>query len=235
MSHHVPQGFKKLFLLYLSVICILFISHSAFATNQNVPAGCDPKVMDAAGKKGAAQAAARQAVVEQLLKKPRSVLELSCFNQMASVAAKKACKIFSGDCTDDVEGLIKDPLRAWYKNFDEKAEDKGSEVNLTADKYDCDKIRKAWEAEEKAGTDKSVPTMIGDEQLMKNDPPKCDDVSGNEIDCGDDFIASWKASAEQKIFSDYADSVGKLTKSSTPSGAGCNGNDGSAAVIKCNQ
>jgi hypothetical protein len=77
--------------------------------------------------------------------------------------------------------------------------------------------------------------MITTEQLMKDEPPKCDDVSGNEVDCGDDFIASWKKSAEQKIFSDYATSAGKLTPSVSPSGAGCNGNEGSAAALSCNQ
>ncbi|MCE9507868.1 MAG: hypothetical protein K8R48_06085, partial [Alphaproteobacteria bacterium] len=164
----------------------------------------------------------------------RSVLELSCFNQMASVAAKKACKIFSGDCTDDVKDLIKDPLRKWYENFDEKAENKSSEVDLTAEKYDCDKIKKAWEAEEKAGTDKSVPTMITDADLMSDTPPKCKDVSDNPTDCGKEFMDSWKASADQKIFSDYAASVGKLTKSTSASGAGCNGKEGSAPVINCN-
>src|SRR3989338_7539197 len=116
MSQHITCRHRRLFLACLSIICIMSASHAAFAIDPNVADGCDPKVMANAQKKAQARVCADIAVTEQLITKPRSVLELVCFNKLAGGASKTAKDIFSGEL--DLK-FIEETLKEYYKNFDE--------------------------------------------------------------------------------------------------------------------
>jgi len=230
MSQHITCRHRRLFLACLSIICIMSASHAAFAVDQNVADGCDPKVMANSQKKAQARVCADIAVTEQLITKPRSVLELICFNKLATVASKTAKDIFSGEL--DLK-IIEDALKAHYENFDEGAEKDNDQTKVSSSgSYTCDKMDKAWEAELDAGISKEVPTIITDADLMVDTPPLCDtdDDGKAEEACGGDFNAAWQACADKKVFEDYRKSVEEQTPVEVPDLSNCSG-QGSAAVI----
>lgn len=86
-------------------------------------AGCSPEVWDAMKAKSEAKVAYDVAVTEQIIKKPDSVLAMTCFNKTAGASANRTGKIFSDkNSTDsrlgDAIGLVvPDALKAFYDDF----------------------------------------------------------------------------------------------------------------------
>lgn len=103
MPHTVFRTSGKLFLSIFASACVAFISTGAMA---QVMTGCDPLVMAALNAKAQAQVAYDVAVIREIVDKPDSVLDLTCFDQAAGVSAKKGGAIFSGDFTTDLSTVM---------------------------------------------------------------------------------------------------------------------------------
>ncbi|MCB9990064.1 MAG: hypothetical protein H6867_01630 [Rhodospirillales bacterium] len=89
--------FKKLHHLFLSVgmACLLVMPFAVQAAAPDVKPGCDPEIMDALEAKAWMHAQRRVAQNKNLILKPDSVLEYSCFNQHLGYLAANPGRRFS--------------------------------------------------------------------------------------------------------------------------------------------
>jgi len=140
------RSFKGLLfgLAMLGVAC--FNISSAFAA---VVTGCDTDVWAALQAKAEAQIAYDSAVTRELINKPDSVLELTCFSDAAGVSAKKGGSIYSGDFTTDLQTVM--PVTG-------------------GGNFNCTEIGKLWNQITTQGVDTGAPYVTFD-QLVNGPLP----------------------------------------------------------------
>ncbi len=210
MSRQVFHGYRKVLLLAF-VSCFVLSPH-AMAGITVVP-GCDPLVLKAMQDKAAALVAADTAAVEQTIKKPDSVLALTCFNQAAGVSAKKGGEIFSGDFTAELSKIVTDSLKSIYKNFlgaigQETNPEAYQQTQLT-DNFNCDEMKKLWETTQNEGIEKGAPVLVS---VYDAAPPE---------GAGEAYKKSWLASAAQGVFERLKAAVNALPKPKVPDFSKC--------------
>lgn len=199
MNQRIVFSIKKFFLIFCLGVGLL--SQSVTAQAAATTTGCDPKVMEALKAKAQAEVA-YDVALQGLITKPNSVLALTCFNKAASVAAKEAGAIFSGDFNDDLSHVISDALVSFYDDFQgalgsaagEPLENIYSETALNAPDYDCDAMSKLWDFVKDKGVDAGIPTATMNDLrgLTAPDPATTNDA----------FETEWNASGAggQNIF-----------------------------------
>ena len=151
-------------------LCVGVGAFSISLAAQAATTGYDPKVMDALKAKAQAEVA-YDVALQGLITKPNSVLALTCFNKAASVAAKEAGAIFSGDFSDDLSHVISDSLVAFYDDFagalgsgsGEPLEQIYAQTALDATDYDCDAMSKLWDFVKDKGVDAGIPAATMDD------------------------------------------------------------------------
>lgn len=210
----LQDGFKRsgrLIFSFLSIACLVLVSHGALAAPVE---GCDPLVLAAMEAKAKARVAYDVAVIEQLTDKPDSVLALTCFNQAAGVSAKKGGEIFSGDLTPDLGPIIEPALKDTYLNFAGAAGFDSGKVDYTStalsDTFKCPEMDDLWQYTLSQATETDVPYPDFD-QLTSDTPPP-----GG----GADFDKSWNASAAQGDFAALKAANAALTPPSIPDFSG---------------
>ena len=182
-SGFVMARCRKMF-LFLSAVCLM-ASTSAFA---QVMAGCDKDVWAAMNAKAQAQVAYDMAVTRELIKKPDSVLALTCFTQAAGVSAVKGGAIFSGNFFNGLKSVI--------PNLG----------NNNDGNFMCTAIDELWKEISTAGINTNVPYATFDDLVNGSVP------SG----AGSDYRAGWKSAADAGVFSNFQSAYNALDKKSPP-------------------
>ncbi len=147
----------------IAIVCALLFSGAAQAATEGD--GCNPAVWRAMTAKAQAKVAYDVAATEQIIKKPDSVLALTCFNNGAGISAAKGGSIFSGDFTQQLAPIIEDALQGFYSNFTDSVGALGGVVDYSAAATklgvnpDCTKIKDLWDKVAQAGTEKGAPPM----------------------------------------------------------------------------
>jgi len=191
---------NRVLLPALSLACLVFISCQAYA--QAVP-GCNPAILDAAQKKAQAKVAADVNITEQTIKKPDSVLAMTCFNKAAGMSAQAGGNIFSGDFTSQLAPIIEDGLKAMLDDFPDAAgygadatadgvlADQYTDTTLTADDS-CDGVSALWNEVKDKGVETGTPFMLLDNLINGTMP----------TGAGKIFQANFTQESTDKIFSD---------------------------------
>jgi len=196
---------KKFILSFLSVACIVAFSHVALADDE--VEGCDPRVMDGLNAAAETKVAYDVAVTEQIMNKPNSVLEMTCFNQSAGVAAKAGGAIFSGDFTNEVKPVVEPVLQNHYQNFASGTIGGiGGNGTQMTDTFNCQEMDKMWKSSENRGIEKGAPYATFD-NLVNGTPP---------VGAGSDFMASWNASKQKGTFGRLKTAMDKLPQPNIP-------------------
>lgn len=165
--------------------------------------GCDQRVMDYMNAKAKAQAAYDKAVTDQIIRKPDSVLAMTCFNHSAGVSAKEGGAIFSGDFTTDLKKIIEPALREAYDDYDgspghdnnavnynTSGSNNAAELNNSAT-FSCDGIKNLWDQVRNGTVAQGVPYMnLNDLVTGANKTTQQLQSAG----AGQEFIDSWQAS-----------------------------------------
>lgn len=131
----MKSSIKCLNKVFFPALLMGFVLAAPFtALAQSAPTeGCAPEVWDAMKAKAEAKVAYDVAVTEQIIKKPDSVLAMTCFNKTAGASAHRTGKIFSDKNSSnsrlgDAIGLvIPDALGAFYDDFKGSA---GTTMNI---------------------------------------------------------------------------------------------------------
>lgn len=176
---------------------------SSVAMAANDTPGCNSKVMDAMNAKAQAKVAYDVAATEQIIKKPDSVLALTCFNNAAGIAAAEGGKIFSGDFSSSLAPVISDALSGFYGNF--KGSVGESKAGVTYDtalgtNANCNNIQKLWDNISQTGIETGAPNVTF-AQLVNNKIPAT---------AGDEFKNNW--TAEAKTLTDLKTAVDNVPK-----------------------
>lgn len=157
------------FSAFLSVASMLLLPLAAHAASSDAP-GCNEKVMKAMEAKAQAKVAYDVAATEQIIKKPDSVLAMTCAYDKAIEAAKRAD--FSGDFSTDVQNALRDDIANHYKNFAGSTGQKTGTVNyaLTGTNTNCESIGKLWDKISTTGIEQGAPAVTMTE-MMNNKLP----------------------------------------------------------------
>lgn len=102
MARGIRSISVRLFSSFLSVTCLALFSGAAGAQ----VVGCNPAVMNAMNARAQAQMAYDIAVTNEMIDKPDSVLDLTCFSNAAGVSAAVGGSIFSGDFTAGLNPVV---------------------------------------------------------------------------------------------------------------------------------
>lgn len=149
--------------------CAFFVSSAAVAQT------CDPQVMDAMQAKAKARVAYDVATTEEIIKKPDSVLAMTCFNQAAGVSAADSGAIFSGDFTSELTPIIEPALSEMLQNFngsigvDMGVMNMGTLSNMTGS-FNCPNMQDVWDTVTTIGINGQVPQITFD-NLMTGTAP----------------------------------------------------------------
>jgi hypothetical protein len=184
-----PSG--KLFVSILLVLGIACVSVQAFAQQQpNVVAGCNKDVWSALTAKAEAQVAYDAAVTRQMINKPFSVLDISCFNQAAGVSAVQGGAIFSGPFTGQLQSSIL--------------------PNIGDGTYNCNgplSIGALWNQIANAGISMNAPYATFDDLLTGTLPTP---------NAGQDFTTGWNAASQAQIFQTLKTNVAQIPPTQPP-------------------
>lgn len=154
---------KKVFCSVLYMAALMLLSHGALADTAGD--GCNPAVWRAMNAKAQAKVAYDVAATEQIIKKPDSVLALTCFNNAAGISAATGGNIFSGNFTEQLAPIIEDALGGFYSNFTDSigalggVVDYGNGAITLGTNANCDKIKKLWDKVAQTGTEKGAPAV----------------------------------------------------------------------------
>jgi hypothetical protein len=206
MKHKVVSTLSKASNTLLFAVCAVVISHAALAAPI---AGCDPVVMKALEAKAQAKVAADVATTDEIIKKPDSVLAMTCFNQAAGVSAQKGGQIFSGDFTTSLTPIISDALQNFYPNFNGSLAGTSPLYSQTAlsPAFNCTGMQDVWTEVATAGVPQTVGYSTFDD-LRAGTPP---------AGAGTDFLASWNAAKNnQQVFSNLNSAVAALPVPTVP-------------------
>lgn len=203
--------FHKLFFMFLSVACLVFISTAARAATVE---GCNPAILDAMQKKAQAKAAYDVAVTEQTVNKPDSVLATTCVNKAAGVSAERGGNIFSGSFIGNTNfaSVITDALSAFFAQFaDAEGFDTPSTVDYAAttpeDNAECPGLENLWERMKEKGVASGVPFVTFSDLISGAIPGTA----------GSRFQKNWETAASDGIFSQLQDAINALPVPAIPS------------------
>ena len=85
-------------------------------TQMSSESACPPEMMEAGNASVEASVAEQTAIRDGVVNPPTSVLETSCFPQMAMVTANEAGKIFSGDFTSALGPVVLQPVSQFLQS-----------------------------------------------------------------------------------------------------------------------
>jgi len=102
-------GFRAFSATIFGILCATFIAVSA-TPSYALTAGCDPAVWEAMKSRADAKVAYDVAVTEETIKKPDSVVAMTCFDQSTKVSAQNSGSIFSGDFSQEMSNVVGDSL-----------------------------------------------------------------------------------------------------------------------------
>lgn len=213
MTEKYAISARKLFLSFISAGLALSL-FCGMAAAQAIP-GCDDDVKEAMEKKSEAKVAVDVAVTEEIVKKPDSVLALTCFNKAAGTIAARGGAIFSGDFTSVLTPTVKDSLEAMYDDFaDAEGFDTAGVVNYAAtalvDDPSCDGIQNLWGQIKNKGVTGGVPYATFGELLSGTLP----------AGAGGNFIKNWSAALTNGTFSDLNSALASLPNTPIPNFSG---------------
>lgn len=210
MKHKAIGIFTKTAYTILLALGAVLISHASIAAPMT---GCDPKVLAALEAKAQAKVAADVATTDEIIKKPDSVLAMTCFNQAAGVSAVKGGTIFSGDFTNSLTPIVSDALLNFYPNFNDSLGGTDPIYSKTAleSNFNCTGMQDVWKKVATAGVPQTVGYSTFDD-LRSGTPP---------AGAGNDFLASWNAAKNnQQVFSKLDSAVAALPVPSVPNYSG---------------
>lgn len=167
--------------------------------------------------KADAQVAYDVSVTDQIIKKPDSVLALTCFNQAAGVSAKEGGAIFSGDFTLDLAKIIVDALKEFYLQFTGATGRDAGTVNYTIPgataltaTFDCEGMENLWTTVKTEGITQGTP-YVSFSELASGTAP---------AGIGPDMRQTWDASAADNVFTKLNTALSALPVPAVPSFAG---------------
>lgn len=190
-------------------------SPPGLSSPSSLPPGADKRVVEAMFARAEALQAYDNAVIEEIIRKPDSVLALTCFEQVAGLVAKNGGNIFSGDFTLDLKPLIEQTLQNFYQNFLYGTGGSLVPPSVLSAVYNCTEMDKVWQKASIEGINRKAPYIMLD-NLLTGTPP---------AGAGPDFLRSWNASKSQGVFSNFKAKMDALPRPSVP--------DYSAAKSSC--
>lgn len=211
------------------------------------PPGVSPPCLEAARAAATARAAVLRAAIDERTPQPPSVMQTTCFNEAAGVAATQGGNVFSGDFMSDIEPIVGSALGSFYSNFDSSiasffsdilgggsAADAaggiiggiigaltggafGADAATLRAPYDCEGMSDIWDAVLARG---AKPVAIPDLRALVNGTAP----SGG----GENFMKSFNASKQKGVFGNAKTALDALPRAQVPS---FNGREGLCEVL----
>lgn len=197
--------------------------------------GVNPTCLEAARAVSTARAAALRAAIDERTPQPPSVMQTTCFNEAAGVAATQGGNVFSGDFMSDIQPIVGSALGSMYKNFDSSIASFfsdllggssvadaigsilgalaggafGADASTLKSEYDCTGMREIWDSVLSRG---AKPMAMPDLKSLVNGTAP----SG----AGEAFMESFNASKGKGVFSNAKRALDALPKAQVPSYTG---------------